>query len=149
MANRTPVHALLVDVCMQPLMIPATQPLRLSTTALGLADLSLSACPRAYCRQLLASFPDCNEIQKTRPACQPLLLLVVYKTSMSMASFSPDTGAPPPPATCAIRPHDSAEAERESIFKRHLEWCEFPHCVQVCCAFFVTKFTPYVPGFSM
>ena len=79
---------------MEQFLIPATRPLRLRSAALGLADVSLSACPRAYCKQLLASFPDCTETLKTRPTCQPLLLLAVHKTSSSMASFSPDTGVP-------------------------------------------------------
>jgi hypothetical protein len=77
---------------MEPFLITAKQPLRSGSAELGLADMSLDACPRGYCKQLLASFPDCAEAMKHRPACTLLLFVAVHKTSMSMASFSPDTG---------------------------------------------------------
>ena len=70
----------------------ARQPIRIDESELGPADLSLDACPRAYSKDLLASFPDCSETLKSRPSCKVLLFLAVHKTSMSMASFSPDTG---------------------------------------------------------
>jgi hypothetical protein len=78
---------------MQPFLIPAKQPLRISSADFGLLDLSLDACPRSYHKELLASFPDCTEALKVRPSCKALLIIAVHKTSMSMASFSPDTGA--------------------------------------------------------
>ena len=77
---------------MEPFLITAKQPLRSGSAELGLADMSLDACPRGYCKQLLASFPDCAEAMKNRPACTLLLFVAVHKTAMSMASFSPDTG---------------------------------------------------------
>jgi hypothetical protein len=84
---------------MEPYLIPAKQPLRVSTADLGVLDLSLDTCPRAYHKELLASFPDCTEALKMRPSCKTLLILAVHKTSMSMASFSPDTGAHNQPAS--------------------------------------------------
>ena len=83
---------------MQPFLIPAKQPLRISSADFGLLDLSLDACPRSYHKELLASFPDCTEALKMRPSCKVLLILAVHKTSMSMASFSPDTGTRKQPA---------------------------------------------------
>ena len=83
---------------MEPFLIPAKQPLRISSADFGLLDLSLDACPRSYHKELLASFPDCTEALKMRPSCKVLLILAVHKTSMSMASFSPDTGTRKQPA---------------------------------------------------
>jgi hypothetical protein len=106
---------------MESFSIPAKHPLRLHTQALGLADLSLEVCPRAYSKDLLASFPDCSRILKELASCKPLLLVAVYKTSISMASFSPDTGACVQFTSPLFPTHPQSEAERESIFKRHLE----------------------------
>ena len=104
---------------MEDILISSKRPLRSDSAEFGLADISLDACPRSYCKELLASFPDCAEALKTRPSCKLLLFLAVYKTSMSMASFSPDTGASLMPASAA-HVHASSEAEREGIFRKHL-----------------------------
>ncbi len=79
---------------MDSLLISAKEPIRLSSQDLGTADVSLEYCPRAYSKDLLATFPDCTAALKARPECKALLVLAVHKTEMSMASFSPDTGAP-------------------------------------------------------
>ncbi len=78
---------------MDSFLVTAKNPIRLDTADQGPADFSLDDCPRPYRKELLATFPDCCATLRARPVCKPLLLLAVFKTSMSMASFSPDTGA--------------------------------------------------------
>lgn len=78
---------------MDSFLISAKEPVRLRSQDLGTADVSLEYCPRVYSKDLLASFPDCTAALKARPECKALLFLAVHKTEMSMASFSPDTGA--------------------------------------------------------
>ena len=111
---------IMVIVLMEEFLISSKNPLRSCSAESGLADISLDACPRAYSKELLASFPDCAEALKNRPSHKLLLFLAVHKTSMSMASFSPDTGAPLWPARDPPA-HAPAEAERECIFRKHLD----------------------------
>jgi hypothetical protein len=87
---------------MESFLIPAKQPLRFGSAETGFADLSLDSCPRSFSKELLASFPDCIQTLKSRPECKSFIFLAVHKTSMSMASFSPDTGMQIFPVTTTV-----------------------------------------------